>query len=239
MFVVILHYGDPALTRRVVDALESQDAVVHVLDNAAPHPYAGSGMIRRLPENVFWAGGLAVALDWAREEGATHLWFCNNDIRFVSKPPHVARLIARMRRLAAKLGRSPGIYAPTVSLNPYHPQMVWREHVAFSRVCYIDGIAPVMALECVEALGGLDAADNPQGYGVDVWLSLRAYQANWPVVVDHGMVLRHEYHTTARSVPGFMSEAARREDRYLAARLGSDWRQRLKAQQHWQDEARL
>jgi GT2 family glycosyltransferase len=213
--------------------------VVHVLDNGAPLPYEGNGTLRRLPDNLFWAGGFAAALDWAREDGATHLWFCNNDIRFISRPPHVARLIARMRRLAGKLGRMPGLYAPAVSRNPYHPQMVLRDQAAFSRVCCVDGIAPVVAMECVEALGGLDAADNPHGYGVDVWLSLRAHQAGWPVVVDHGLILRHEYHTTARSVPGFMSEAARREDRYLAARLGPDWRERLKTWQHWQDEASL
>ena len=237
MFVVVLHYGDPALTQGIVSELESRHAIVHVLDNAAPLPYEGKGMLRRLPENVFWAGGFAVALDWAREDGATHLWFCNNDIRFVSEPPHVARLIARMRRLAGKLGRPPGVYAPAVSRNPYHPQMVRRENVAFSRVCCVDGIAPVVALECVEDVGGLDAADNPQGYGVDVWLSLRAHQAGWPVVVDHGMILRHEYHTTARSVPGFMPEAAWNEDRYLRSRLGPDWRESLKTWQHWQDEA--
>jgi hypothetical protein len=36
-----------------------------------------------------------------------------------------------------------------------------------------------------------------------------------------------------------MSESARREDSYLAARLGPDWRERLKTWQHWQDEASL
>jgi GT2 family glycosyltransferase len=248
LFVVVLHYGDPALTRRVVHELESgarEGTLVHVLDNAAPLPYEGSGAIRRLPENLFWAGGFAAALDWARKEEATHLWFCNNDIRFTSDPPHAARLIARMERMAGKLGRLPGVYAPAVTRNPYHPQMVRREGVAFSRVSCVDGIAPVVALDCVEALGGpdamdaLDAADNPRGYGVDVWLSLRASRAGWPVVVDHGLVVRHEYHTTARSVPGFMTEAAQDEDKYLAARLGPDWRERLKTLQDWQDEASL
>jgi GT2 family glycosyltransferase len=248
LFVVVLHYGDPALTRRVVHDLESGggEPLVHVLDNAAPLPYEGGAdegeKVRRLPENVFWAGGFAAALDWAREERATHCWFCNNDIRFVSDPPHAARLIARMERMAKKLGRLPGLYAPAVSRNPYHPQMVRREGVAFSLVRCVDGIAPVVALECVEALGGLnalDAADNPRGYGVDVWLSLRVSRAGWPVVVDHGLVVRHEYHTTARSVPGFMAEAARDEDVYLAARLGPDWREQLKTLQHWQDEASL
>ena len=239
LFVVVLHYGDPALTRRVASELESQGTLVHVLDNAAPLNYEGNEMIRRLPENLFWAGGFAAALNWAREDGATHLWFCNNDIGFVSKPPHAPRLIARLRRMSAKLGRKPGLYAPSVIRNPYHPQMVWRDNAAFSVVCCVDGIAPVVDLECVEALGGLDAADNPRGYGVDVWLSLRAHQAGWPVVVDHGILLRHDYHTTARSVPGFMSEAARSEDKYLAARLGPDWRERLKTLQGWQDEASL
>jgi hypothetical protein len=36
--------------------------------------------------------------------------------------------------------------------------------------------------------------------------------------------MRHRYHETARTVSGFMAEAARQEDAYLTARLGPDHR---------------
>ncbi len=242
LFTVILHYGDPRLTRRLARELESGGEAVHVLDNAAPVPYdtRDRAFWLRLPENRYWAGALELALEQAREQGATHLWFCNNDVRCLSDPPYGPRVKARMQRMAKRLGAVPGVYAPSVDRNPYHPQMIRRPGVAFSRVACVDGIAPVLSLECVAALGGLDAADNPYGYGVDVWLSLRAHRAGWPVIVDHGVVLRHEYHTTARSTPGFMDRAARAEDAYCASRLGADWREQLLALQHdCIDEAHL
>ena len=242
LFTVILHYGDPQMTRRLARQLESGGADVHVLDNAAPLPYDDNDQAfwLRLSENLFWAGAFSVALAKAEEKGASHIWFCNNDIHCLSNPPYVSRIVARMQRMAQRLGSVPGVYAPAVSRNPYHAQMTHRPHAAFSRVAYIDGIAPVVSLECARAVGGLDAVDNPWGYGVDVWFSLRAHWAGWPVIVDHGLTLRHEYHSTARNVPGFMNTAAKAENDYLSARMGTDWREQLAVLQHqYSDETQL
>jgi GT2 family glycosyltransferase len=78
----------------------------------------------------------------------------------------------------------------------------------------------VVSLDCVDAVGGLDIGGNARGYGVDVWLSVRASSMGWPVVVDHGLEVRHDYHTTAARIPGFLDEAAADEHRYLSARMG-------------------
>lgn len=223
LLTVVLHYGSAVMTRSVVDAL-SQGAAPHtllVLDNAAPEAYAGAV---RLPSNIFWGGALDTALTMAREGRYTHVWFCNNDIRFVSPVPHIPRVLGRLTYAHKVLGQPVGLWAPAVSRNPYHPHMVRDAGAECSTVSYVDGIAPVITLACVDALGGLDAADNLRGYGLDVWLSLRAHQAGWPVVVDHHVCIKHDYHTTAHSVDGFMGQAAADEHAYMSARLGDNWR---------------
>lgn len=229
---VILHYGDPRRTRRLYEQLrpeaEKADFPVLVLDNAAPEPSPGAW--RRLPENRYWAGAFAVAVAAARDMGRTHLWFCNNDIVFTSRPPYLGRALARLARLERVLGRV-GLYSPAFEASPYHPQMVAGEGDGYRLVGILDGVAPLVSLDCLEAVGGLDAADNPRGYGVDVWLSVRAAAAGWHLVVDRQLIVRHRHHSAARDVPGFLAEAARAEAAYLLARLGPGYRERLRARQ--------
>ncbi len=230
--VCILHYGDPALAARLhaqfVRADPETAGDVLVLDNAAPQPYPDPW--RRLRHNVYWAGALAWSLDALDAEGYTHVWFCNNDVELVSAPPYMSRAAARWGWLERR-GRV-GMVSPAATSNPYHGQMVHVPGAECRRAPYVDGIAPIISLECARALGGLDCRDNPYGYGVDVWLSLRASRSGWGVWVDHGLVMRHRYHTTANGEPGFMPRAAAAEHIYMSARLGPDWKRTLAALQH-------
>lgn len=231
VLTVVLHYGSASMTRQLVQALEQGAGPnpVLVVDNAAPEVYDGA---LRLPQNVFWGGALEHALHLARQDDFSHVWFCNNDIRFTSPAPYIPRALGRLAYAQKILGRPVGLWAPAVHRNPYHPQMVQRENVEFSTVAYADGIAPLLSLECVQAIGGLDCADNLRGYGLDLWLSFRAHQAGWPVVLDHHICLKHDYHSTAKAVDGFLAQAAADEQAYLSARLGQQWRECIKAMQH-------
>lgn len=217
--VVILHYGRPELTRRLADQLAASDPdqEVLVLDNQAPEPYPGAWL--RLPENLYWAGALAFCLDHFAGRGRTHLWFLNNDLSFATRPPHLTRAWERLAWLERSLGPV-GLYSPSVLANPYHPQMVQNPGAQYRLAALADGIAPLFRLEALEAVGGLDWQDNPRGYGVDVWNSLRLSRAGWPVVVDHQVAVRHAYHSTARKVDGFLARAAVEEQAYLDRRLG-------------------
>ncbi|MCC8194176.1 MAG: hypothetical protein LIP28_05985 [Deltaproteobacteria bacterium] len=229
--VCILHYGKAEMTRALHTQFANGDPghadAVFVLDNASPEPYPGA--FERLPENIYWGGALAYAVRRFGDLGYTHLWFCNNDAVFVSAPPYFTRAALRIRWLEKRGGV--GLYSPSVTANPYHAQMTTDPRAECTRVRYIDGIAPVINLACLDALGGLDMDGNPYGYGLDVWLSRRAEQAGWNVWVDHALVLRHTYHATAKGVPGFLDEASRAESLYLSARMGEDWRARLAAMQ--------
>ncbi len=228
LVTVILHYGSPALAGRLADQLVASgpDLPVRVLDNAAPVPFAGAW--RRLPHNLYWAGALAWAAETLRAEGFSHLLFLNNDLRFTSPPPHLSRLWQRLARVE-RLRGAVGLYAPAVEQSPYHPQMVAAPGSACREVEIMDGVALLVALEALERIGGVDVADNPYGYGVDLWLSLRMRAAGLLLCVDQEVRVRHRHHTTARAQDGFLARAAAAEESYMTARLGPDWRARVDA----------
>ena len=221
LLTVILHYGDPRMTARLHrQFLARPGGEVRVLDNAAPEPYPDAWM--RLDANRYWAGALAFMLERAGEEGFTHLWFLNNDIVFLRDGSLTGYAWHRLRGIEERVGRV-AVYSPGVTANPYHRHMERLDGGDFRTVAYVDGIAPLIALDYWRE-AGLEWGDNPIGYGVDVAFSMRAPGLGWKLVVDHTLVMRHRYHETARGVPGFMAEAARQEDAYLTARLGSDHR---------------
>lgn len=239
--VCILHYGDPGLTRRLEHQFLNSDPGtsehVYVLDNAAPVAYEGAWI--RKSENLYWTGALCFALQEFRQMGYTHLWFFNNDAYFLSKPPYIKRTAGRLERMENLLGKV-GIYAPAVTANPYHPQMVQNQEFQCRLISYADGIAPLVNLTCVEEVGGLDVGDNIYGYGVDVWFSLKVKEAGWNVLLDHQVLIKHNYHATAKKTDGFLEKAAIAEHEFLTERLGPDFRQTLKQlQEQWQDVKNL
>jgi len=223
----ILHYGEPALTERLhIQLLHSESARavdIMVLDNAAPKPYPIAW--RRTTQNLYWGGAFALFLEEAARLGYSHVWFCNNDISFVSSGPYLAKMESCLVR-QSKRGRV-GAISPAFTSNPYHKQMKQMEGQGCTSVPYLDGIAPMVCIEAVQEVGGLDCADNPYGYGVDIWITLRLAQAGWQVLVEHDMLMHHRFHATAMSINGFMEKAARAEDTFMRIRLGSGWREQL------------
>lgn len=227
--VVILHYGDPALTQRIHEQLLLSDPEmanrVMVLDNNAPEKYSKPWF--RLPRNIYWAGALNWTTEMTLRQGYTHLWFLNNDITFDTTPPIIVRAVKRMIWIEKQVGKI-GVYSPSVLNNPYHPQMVHDKRYQFRKVSYIDGIAPMINLECWFSLNNLGIDENPIGYGVDNYFSLQADSLGWNVVVDQQVIIKHEYHSTARTVCGFLDKACIMSENYLRRRIGPEGKNKLK-----------
>lgn len=227
--VVILHYGSPELTTRLHRQLLDSDpdwGDLFVLDNNAPDPYPDAW--ERLPQNLYWAGALDYTLERMETEGFTHVWFLNNDLLFLNKPPILKNVWQRFQRLEKTIGPL-GVYSPSTQRNPYHPQMVQDPEHQYRRACYVDGIAPLLSLACVKDIGGVKFSGNKYGYGVDVALTLAAHNAGWPVIIDHQIPIKHVYHSTARTINGFMDKASLAEETYMRQVLGDDWRSAVDA----------
>lgn len=239
--VIILHYGRAEVTRRLHQQLLDSDPGwrdrIMVLDNHAQVSYPRSW--RRLESNLFWAGALDYVLHLGRDNGWSHIWFLNNDAFFISPPPHLERSWQRLRMIEKTTGPV-GLFSPSFEQHPYHPQMIASNRHVYRRAKLIDGVAPLINLACWQAVGGLDCKDNAQGYGVDLYFSLRASRAGWPVIVDHQVRMRHVHHSSARSVPGFLESAGRAEKLYLQSRLGPEFARIIQnAQTSFVDEVRL
>lgn len=229
VYAVILHYGPVARTRRLHEQLLESDPArrdaILVFDNHSPDLFEGAWL--RAEENLYWAGALERVMGILADRGASHVWFLNNDAFFVSKPPIIERACQRLVR-AERLAGPVGVYSPSVTANPYHPQMVERSGGQYRQTRYVDGIAPLVSVDFWKRAGGVDFAGNPYGYGVDVWFSSRARELGFACVVDHQLVVRHRYHSTAREVDGFLGRAATAEKSYLSERFGPDYREVLK-----------
>lgn len=225
LFTVILHYGAVELTMRLHRQLLASDPGerdrILVFDNSAAQPYHQSWI--RSDRNLYWAGAFESAVETLAARGATHVWFLNNDLEFMTRPPVIGRVRERLARAERLLGPV-GVYSPAVTSNPYHPQMVELRGGQFRQTRYVDGIALLVSLEFWRRAGGLDHEGNPYGYGVDVWFSSRTEEFGFSCVVDHQVVIRHRYHSTAREVAGFLGKAAAAENEYLTQRLGNDYR---------------
>jgi GT2 family glycosyltransferase len=225
LFAVILHYGAVERTMRLHRQLLASDPGererILVFDNCAAQPYPEAWM--RSERNLYWAGAFETTVETLAARGATHVWFLNNDLEFMTRSPIIGRVRERLARAERLLGPV-GVYSPAVTSNPYHPQMVELRGGQFRQTRYVDGIAPLVSLEFWRRAGGLDHEGNPYGYGVDVWFSSRSAECGFACVVDHQVVVRHRYHSTAREVDGFLEQAAAAEKSFLVLRLGHDYR---------------
>ncbi|MFP4398071.1 MAG: glycosyltransferase family 2 protein [Desulfonatronovibrio sp.] len=224
IFVVILHYGKTEMTQRLHNQLVRSDPdlkeKILVLDNHAPEQYPQAWV--RLLRNCYWGGALQWTMKKFQGSGCTHVWFLNNDIMFDCKPPIVGRALQRLAWIEKNAGPV-GIYSPSALTNPYHQQMISNRKYQYRIVQYIDGIAPMINLQCWSELEDLGIEENLIGYGVDNYFSLQAREKGWNVVVDHQVTIKHDYHSTARRIKGFMKKAAQKKGVYLEKRLGSDY----------------
>jgi GT2 family glycosyltransferase len=85
--VIVVHYGDPALTQRCLDSLGAMDArpAEVVLVNNAAEPWTGGKpgtvplRVVETSRNVGFAGGVNLGIDAAQARGAAWYWLVNND----------------------------------------------------------------------------------------------------------------------------------------------------------------
>ena len=104
LFTVILHYGAVELTMRLHRQLLASDPGerdrILVFDNSAEQPYPQAWV--RSDRNLYWAGAFESAVETLAAKGVTHVWFLNNDLEFMTRPPVIGRVRERLASLTPR-----------------------------------------------------------------------------------------------------------------------------------------
>lgn len=209
--VVIPHYGDPAVTRRLVDALRSQTGSCHVeivvADDASPTPFRESHGATVVRSNTNRGFGAAVNLGVS---AARQPWLLilNSDVEvgpefvqdLLTKAAPLQPAICTVPQLDPASGRHnpPALRYPTVTSTVAHQSRTLRafngttwwarltrapaaQHTSPGAVEWVSGAVMLMPLRLFRRLGGFD--EGFFLYWEEVDLQRRARAAGVPSVV--------------------------------------------------------
>jgi GT2 family glycosyltransferase len=201
VWTVVVHYGDPAVTDRVLERLAHSTApmAIVVVDNAGTFKAPAGVRYIRLATNLGFAGGANAGARLALSEGAAHVWFLNNDAE--PEPDALEKLLETVRscRAACIVGslevdpRDPEPGNLEAYLLPGLPATlratVRVAHGSRASVDFLSGFSMLVSRSAFEALGFFD--ETYFHYCEDVDLCLRARQRGVDVVLDATAPLRH------------------------------------------------
>jgi GT2 family glycosyltransferase len=201
VWTVVVHYGDPAVTSRVLGLLATATSPMSivVVDNGGNfQPPTGVRYVR-MAQNVGFAGGANAGARLALSEGAEFVWFLNNDAE--PEPDALERLLRRARssRAASIVGsleidfrdQEPG------SLESYLLPGLPRSLTGAVRVVggparsvdFLSGFSMLVSRSAFELVGSFD--ETYFHYCEDVDFVLRAHQLGVDIVLDAGAPLKH------------------------------------------------
>jgi N-acetylglucosaminyl-diphospho-decaprenol L-rhamnosyltransferase len=206
VWAVVVHFGDPVLTRRSLERLAASTLPVSVVvvDNdgglAAP---TGVDLIRTGANRGF-AGGANVGARYALARGASHVWFLNNDA--TPDPETLERLLETAE------GCQPTCLVGSLEVDPRDadPQNRWTNRAPMlppvlrgrvravrgrlTAVDFLSGFSMLISRPAFEQVGFFD--ESFFHYFEDVDFCLRAVLAGADVVLDCGAATRHRRATT-------------------------------------------
>ena len=198
---VIVHYGEPATTLRVLHRLARSIAPMSivVVDNSGElDPPPGVSYLR-MPANLGFAGGANVGAKYALAQGADLVWFLNNDTE--PEPDALERLLETVAscRPACIVGSWEVDPLATQMWNPSNFQMpalpaslrnrVRVVRCPLSTVDFVSGFSMIVSRPVFELIGFLD--ETFFHYCEDVDYSLRGLQQGIEVVLDGDSQIRH------------------------------------------------
>jgi GT2 family glycosyltransferase len=220
--IVVLHWGEPAVTVRCLASLSKAtyaDKSVFVVDNGEEPkldlpatPAALSVSVVRPAANVGFCAGANLGFAEARRRGARHVLLLNNDT--VVEPDFLDALVAFGATVP-----SPAVLCPQIVFLDA-PERAWYAGGEFSlwsgiprqrykgrplpvdmrpqTVDYATGCALLLDLAVADAVGDLDAAFF--AYCEDLDFSLRARAAGFPIFVVPAARIYHDPSTDERAI---------------------------------------
>ncbi|MCL2422456.1 MAG: glycosyltransferase family 2 protein [Micrococcales bacterium] len=216
--VLVTYHPDTAVLGRLLDRLAPQVDDVVVVDNGSHDATLaqltelvdGRGTLVALGHNTGIAAAQNTGIDWARERGATHVLFSDDD----SAPADdmVARLVIAITS-ADPDDRVAAVGPVTVDPRTGEAPLVFTDHgLAPRRIGHLpdtDGavvdVAFLIASGCLVDMRALDDVGGMNANlfidHVDLEWGVRARRAGWALQVVIGADLRHSLGDTTRTVP--------------------------------------
>lgn len=221
IFVVILHFGEIALTRECIQTLQEKDkgyAKIIVVNNNEKNIAPGALPFKRITlinnkRNIGFAAGVNVGIRYAIRNGADAILFLNNDT-LIKKP--------FINELSAILSNDPsvGIVGPAIcftkngkkifdiggSINMLTGRTSHREveevkDIPLRFVTYVSGAAMMIKREVFERVGLFD--EQFFLYYEDADFCLRAAKKGFRVAVDPHAIVFHLLSKTIGKVSPF------------------------------------
>ena len=151
MIIATLNHNLPDLTDNLVNQLKRDplfnQCELIVIDNGSSEPLAKS-TTHRLDENIFFGGGINVAIDYFLSTDHDYLYFLNNDLVFHG-PSFLLTSLKEAKEADA------AVYSPSIinaSVEQCHWKQMWNWGKGLREVKWIDFQCPLLRRDILEII---------------------------------------------------------------------------------------
>lgn len=189
MIVATLNHNLPDLTDNLVNQLKRDplfnQCELIVIDNGSSEPLAKS-TTHRLDENIFFGGGINVAIDYFLSTDHDYLYFLNNDLVFHG-PSFLTTSLKEAKEADA------AVYSPSIinaSVEQCHWKQMWNWGKGLREVKWIDFQCPLLRRDILEIIKQYPN-ELIYGWGNDFYTGCMTETHNLKTIVSDNNTICH------------------------------------------------
>lgn len=189
MIVATLNHNLPDLTDNLVNQLKRDplfnQCELIVIDNGSSEPLAKS-TTHRLDENIFFGGGINVAIDYFLSTNHDYLYFLNNDLVFHG-PSFLTTSVKEAKEADA------AVYSPSIinaSVEQCHWRQMWNWGKGLREVKWIDFQCPLLRRDILEIIKQYPN-ELIYGWGNDFYTGCMTETHNLKTIVSDNNTICH------------------------------------------------
>jgi glycosyltransferase involved in cell wall biosynthesis len=189
MLVATLNHNLPDLTDNLVNQLTKdpmfKDCELMVIDNGSTESLAKS-TTHVLEENVFFGGGINLAIEYFLSSPHDYLYFLNNDLVFHG-PSFLTTSLKEAKESDA------AVYSPSIinaSIDQCHWKQMWNWGKGLREVKWIDFQAPLLRRDVLESIKQYPI-ELIYGWGNDLYTGCVTEQSGLKTVVSDTNTICH------------------------------------------------
>ena len=189
MLIATLNHNLPELTDNLVNQLSKdpmfKDCELMVIDNGSTESLAKS-TTHVLEENVFFGGGINLAIEYFLETSHDYLYFLNNDLIFHG-PSFLTTSLKEAKESDA------AVYSPSIinaSIDQCHWKQMWNWGKGLREVKWIDFQAPLLRRDVLASIKQYPI-ELIYGWGNDLYTGCVTEQSGLKTVVSDTNTICH------------------------------------------------